>query len=227
MEPFTETEGVRSSQIRSWAWSGPRRMAKGFLRKVVKKIVSIAYEKLDLEIAVLSLDRARIEEIEDHPHYSCRRLKTEDLGRIEERFGKTVSGEFSRRMDHSIGYLMFDKDALVGYVWGTNNSIDSQGVRSFLFQVEPEKESIYFYDMYIVPERRGSGLYKRLKHYHLFEAKKAGFKKAFLVFDRRNATVRSKTSRLGFQIEGRLSFSRLFWRPKKEISTASGAGSFE
>jgi hypothetical protein len=64
--------------------------------------------------------------------------------------------------------------------------------------------------MHIVPEKRRSGAYKRLKHYHLLEAKKAGFKKAFLVFDGRNATVRSGISRLGFQIEGRLSFSRLF-----------------
>jgi hypothetical protein len=106
-------------------------MVERVLRKVVKSIASIGYEKVDYDVAVLSLDSARIKEIEDDTHYSCRRLRIEPLGRIKERFGKTVSGEFSRRMEHSVGYVIFDKDAVVGYVWGTNDFVGAQGVRLF------------------------------------------------------------------------------------------------
>lgn len=178
------------------------------MTKSLKRILFAVYRAVDYNLAVTCLDRVTTYKTINKKHLHCKELEMQDLGAIEKGFGKTVSKTFAKRMQTSMGYLIFDQNEIAGYAWCCHHLIKNEGIRPFLVDLQPKKDTIYMYDFFIRPEKRNKNALTLLLNYILFQLKMAGFKIAFFISDKRNLAMKSVASKLGFEIDGQISCRR-------------------
>ena len=179
-----------------------------FTRKLLERIWYTIYRSADYNLAVIRLDTITKHQKKNERDWQCKELQVEDLEDLENRFGKTVSETFAKRIENSTGYLIFDKDEIAGYAWCCYHLLRNEGVKPFLIDLKPKKEMLYMYDFFIRPEKRNKNALTTLLNYILYHSKVAGFKKAFFTFNKRNLAMKSIASKLGFEIDGQISCRR-------------------
>ena len=198
--------------------NGLRRTLIWITAKSLKSILQGVYQGVNYELWSISLDR--IPDYEETPKedYHCRHLQREDLWAIEKQFENRILEDFARRMETSTGYLVFDRDKIAGYGWTSNNLIKGEGVAPFLLDIYPKKGNMYFYDDFVIPEKRGKGLNTKLFHYKLSECRKQGFIKEFGLVEKHNLPMKKIHEKFGGKIEGRICFQKYVWRVAKKTS---------
>ena len=154
------------------------------ITKTLKKILKRIYYRVDYGFWSLSLDKIAEEVGSPNENYHCRRMQREDLGTLEKKFGKRAE-DFTKRMELSTCYLLFNKTEVIGYSWSCHKTLKHEGIKPFFFDIYLKNQSIYFYNDYVLTEKRGRSVGKKLQRHRLSESKRAGFKKAFGVVEKK------------------------------------------
>jgi len=193
-------------------------MVLSILKKAMRKAFKVLYWSHDEEIGVMNLDKYEPIKAGYNKALHCRKLMMEDIELIEKRFGKTVSKKFAARMENSTGYLIFHRDEIAGYVWSSTSLCKNEGVKPFLYDIRPKKDSVYLYDIFILPGKRKTQAGIFLSNYQLLIHKEAGFKMAFTTYGKKHLAMNWISRRLGGEVVGRMTYRRYLWHVIKDTS---------
>ena len=191
------------------------------MKQIVRKFCRLFYRALDDNVAVISLveyERGRHSGIEQS-RFSYRTLGEQELTMLAQVVSKGKFRKFTERLRESQGIVVVDADGTIaGYGWWTGQARNNEGGKPFYYAICPKPDSVYLYDFFIMPGKRGQGAGIVLVRSLLQDVAKVTIAEAFLTFSANNQAMRTILSKLGFRVVGKISYRRCLWHKVTDVA---------
>lgn len=128
---------------------------------------------------------------------------------ISQQLSPALFLDFSRRSEHSIGYILWQGQAVVGYLWSTDHVRSKEGAAPFFYNINPPGHARYFYDLQVLPSCRLKGAGTALMTFALNDAIEAGKKTVYATRASWNQPMAHVFRKLGFKETGTIELKRV------------------
>lgn len=187
------------------------------LRRIPRRLWALVH--LEIVDVVYVLDIADYREGPGpKPGTHVRPLGPEDRAALARAFGDAKASELTARLSTCFATVAFKGDEVVGYSWMTTGPRRGEGEAPFLYDVTPRGGWAYLFDTYVDPKARGLGLATVLKRGLIAEARRRGARRCLATHERSNLAVIHVSEKLGFRLQGLMTFRRILGLTRKDLS---------
>lgn len=172
----------------------------------------------------------------DRPKPLSRRRRSALERRYGLRFKKAESGEVAaiardardldreevaKRLEECEGFLFYENDRLGGWFWVTDRPRPCEGARPFKYPVDPPPGCFYAFDGFVLPHARGHGGLHLLYMHVIDQLRERGARALFFTCWQTNRNMRRMAERVGFEHVGTLTYERVLFWTRRDISDLS------
>jgi ribosomal protein S18 acetylase RimI-like enzyme len=192
-------------------------MLKKLCRSVLTKIRRALYVRVTDIIEQIDLQAFGTLSIAVPSELAARRFDPLLDQVISTQLGHSLFQDFLKRSQLSLGYILWQDQEAVGYLWATDHPRLSEGESPFFYDIHPPTHARYFYDLKILPKCRRKGAATTLMAMPLDDAKKAGKSIVFATRASWNLPMERVFRKLGFQVAGNIKLKRILGFKQQDL----------
>ena len=182
------------------------------------KIIRPVYQKIEHKIMFITITESEKKTNSDNGSIMFRLMEEKDIDTIGNKMNAITTSLFRDRLKRDLGVIAFHKNKFAGYVWVGSEDIKNQGTAPFFFDISLPEKTDYYYDGFIVPEKRKFGIITKMHDYTMNNSRSRGIKTVYYIVDKNNTGMLRAAEKVGFQPKGVLTYKRFMNYTTKNIS---------